>query len=130
MHRQAAQRKSSQYERTMRDLIRLDQGALALLEIREAREYTEKLLHRQLQKAGNVLNVQKVLCLAFESDASGARTFLSAMLTAFDCDAASADSEILYLIQDAWNYFPHRDLQGRCPAELMTDLFEDRLGES
>ena len=84
-------------------------------------------MHRALQKAGSFLDVEQVVCLVFESDASTAPTFLSAMLTAFDCDVATADSEILYLIQDAWNYFPHRSLQGQCPAELRVDLFEDRL---
>ncbi len=29
---------------------------------------------------------------------------------------------VLPLIQDAWNYFPHRSLGGRCPAEVMVDL--------
>jgi hypothetical protein len=31
------------------------------------------------------------------------------------------------LIEDAWDYFPHRFLQGRCPAEAMTALFRDAL---
>lgn len=109
----------------MRDLARLDQGALAPPEIREARELTENHMHRALQKAGSFLNVEKVMCLVFESDASAAPTFLSAMLTAFDGDVATANSEILYLIQDAWNYFPHRFLNGRCPAEVMADLRKD-----
>jgi hypothetical protein len=26
------------------------------------------------------------------------------------------------VIQDAWNYFPHRFLNGRCPAEVMAEL--------
>jgi hypothetical protein len=29
---------------------------------------------------------------------------------------------LLPVIQDAWNYFPHRSLGGRCPAEVMVDL--------
>jgi hypothetical protein len=129
MRRQANEQKPTHHARTMRDLARLDQGALAPQEIREARELTKNHMHRALQKAGSLLNVEKVMCLVFESDASAAPTFLSAMLTAFDCDVATADSEILYLIQDAWNYFPHRFLQGQCPAELRVGLFEDQLGE-
>jgi hypothetical protein len=129
MRRQANQPNPTHHARTMRDLARLDQGALAPPEIREAREITENHMHRALQKADSFLNVEKVMCLVFESDASAAPAFLSAMLTAFDCDVATANSEILYLIQDAWNYFPHRFLQGQCPAELGGGLFEDRLAE-
>jgi hypothetical protein len=35
---------------------------------------------------------------------------------------------LLPVIQDAWNYFPHRSLGGRCPAEIMVDL--TRLGHA
>jgi hypothetical protein len=128
MRRRASQRGTSQHVRTARDLAQLDQGTFAPLEIREAREVTERQLYDRLQKAGSFLNVEKVMALVFECDASGARIFLSAMLTAFDCDVPTADKELLYLIQDAWDYFPHRFLQGRCPAELSAYLFEDQLG--
>jgi hypothetical protein len=111
----------------VRDLSRLDQGALAPQEIRLAREHTEMELQRQLKNTASFLNVEKVRALVFESDASMARTFLSAMLTAFDCDIDTLDRELLYLIQDAWDYFPHRFLQGRCPAETMIALFQDEL---
>jgi hypothetical protein len=130
MRRRASHQIDSQHVRTSRDLAQLDQGAFAPLEIRDARELTERLLNDRLQNAGSFLNVEKVMALVFESDASGAHIFLSAMLTAFDCDVANADNELLYLIQDAWNYFPHRFLQGRCPAELSAGLFEDQLGEA
>jgi hypothetical protein len=33
---------------------------------------------------------------------------------------ATVDIDVLLpIIQDAWNYFPHLSLNGRCPAELM-----------
>ena len=85
----------------MRDLARLDQGALAPPEIREAREHTERELQRQLENAHSFLNIEKVIALVFESDTSMARTFLGAMLTAFDCDVETLGVERLYLIQDA-----------------------------
>jgi hypothetical protein len=114
----------------MRDLLQMDQGALAPREIREGRELTERLLHRELQKAGSFLNAEKVTCLVFESEASAARTFLAAMLTALDCELETIDIELLYLIEDVWDYFPHRFLQGRCPAEAETALFKDQLSEA
>jgi len=33
---------------------------------------------------------------------------------------------VLPVIQDAWNYFPHRSLDGLCPAEVMVDVAEPR----
>jgi hypothetical protein len=111
----------------MRDLVLLDQGALAPRQIREARERTERQLHRELQIAGSSLNVEKVRCLVFEFDTSAARTFLSAMLAALDCEIESIDKDRLYLIEDVWDYFPHRFLQGRCPAEIDAALFRDQL---
>lgn len=111
----------------MRDLARLDRGALAPREIREARQHTERLLRLELAKTASFLNVEKVMCLVFEFDPSSARTFLRAMLTAFDCEANTIGTEVLCLIEDVWDYFPHRFLQGRCPAELNTALFRDQL---
>jgi len=127
MRRRVLDRVPSQYRRTKQDLAQLDKGALAPREIREAREHTERELQRQLEIAHSVLNVEKVIAFVFECDALMARTFLSLMLTAFDCEAEALDVERLYLIQDAWDFFPHRFLQGRCPAEVMTALFEDEL---
>jgi hypothetical protein len=129
MRRRALERVSSQHQRTIRDRSQLDQATLAHQEIREAREHTEMELQRQLKNTDSFLNVEKVRALVFESDASMARTFLSTMLTAFDCDIETLDLELLYLIQDAWDCFPHRHLQGRCPAELMEGLFEECLAE-
>jgi hypothetical protein len=32
----------------------------------------------------------------------------------------SVDLSLVFpVIRDAWNYFPHRSLEGRCPAELL-----------
>jgi len=127
MRRQVRRHGPSQHERTMRDLARKDQGALAPLEMRTVREQTERQLDRELKKAGGILNVEEVMALVFEGATKTARTFLSAMLMAFDRDIDELDIERLYLIADAWDYFPHRFLQGRCPAELDIALFKDVL---
>jgi len=114
----------------MRDLALLDQGPLAPPAIRQSRKQTEWQLRRELEKAASFLNVEKVMCLVFEFDASAAPTFLGAMLTALDCELGTIDTELLYLIEDVWDYFPHRFLQGRCPAEADTALFRDQLSQA
>jgi hypothetical protein len=45
------------------------------------------------------------------------------MLALFRSAGHLADEDaVAAVIQDAWNYFPHRSLKGRCPAEVMADL--------
>jgi hypothetical protein len=41
------------------------------------------------------------------------------MLAARSCEVDDTGDAMLQVIQDAWNYFPHRALGGRCPAEIM-----------
>jgi hypothetical protein len=74
-----------------------------------------------------LVNVEKVMALAFECDGAAAKTFLEVMLTFLERDVGTLERELLYLIEDAWDYFPHRCLQGHCPAELGTMLFRDEL---
>lgn len=124
MRRRVIDRVPSQHQQTMRDLARLDQGSFAPVEIREAREKTLMELQRRLEKDGRYLNGDRVLAIVFESDA---KTFMEAMLTAFDRDFPQLETDLLYLIEDAWDYFPHRALQGHCPAEIDAMLFRDEI---
>jgi hypothetical protein len=103
----------------MRDLARYDRGEQSPEPIKALRRTTEKQLEHQLKRANSFLDVQKVMALVFETDSPDFRTFVAAMLTAFDCDIEDADEDIMQIIQDAWNYLPHRSLDGRCPAEVM-----------
>jgi hypothetical protein len=111
----------------MRDLSRIDQGKFAAFDIQEAREQIRADLQRRLDDARSFLNSEKVMALVFEGDESTALTFLRAMLTALDCELTEAEPELLYVIADAWDYFPHRSLQGHCPEETRTCLFADAL---
>jgi hypothetical protein len=118
MERSGAQ-PPSQNEKTMRDLARYDRGERSPEPIKALRSATEKQLEHQLKQANSFLDIQKVMALVFETDLPNFRTFVAAMLTAFDRDIEGADEDILQVIQDAWNYLPHRSLDGRCPAEVM-----------
>lgn len=139
MHHSARHR-VSQHDRTMRDLARFDQGERAPQSIKALRKLTEERLEYQLQYANSILSLDKVKALIFETDVQEFRTYLAAMITALNPDRAidekalshrlnllshkpkidtEVDGTILQLIQDAWNYLPHRFLDGRCPAEAM-----------
>jgi hypothetical protein len=127
MLRNRTSRRKDYFQQAMRDLARLDRGALAPREVQEGRERTETELDRRLKQEQSVGNVRKVLALAFECGSSEAKTFLSVMLTFFNRGVDTVEQELLFLIEDAWDYFPHRCLQGHCPAELDMMLFRDEL---
>jgi hypothetical protein len=79
----------------------------------------ERLLHL-LQGAKSHKTLDDVSNLIFEGEATDFRLYLTAMLATFNCtDLDDLDETVLQVIQDAWNYFPHRCLNGRCPAEIM-----------
>lgn len=119
MQDQAEPQPGSQYERTMRDLVQHDHGDQAPRPIKIRRKATEMRLGDELRRANSFLTLGQVMALIFESDAQDFRRYLEAMLTAFDRDV---DESLLQVFQDAWNFFPHRFLDGRCPAELFDEL--------
>jgi len=86
------------------------------------RNATEIRLDEELRRAKSFLNLEKVRALIFEFDAHASRTYITAMLTAFDSNVDDVDQSLLQIFQDAWNYFPHRFLDGRCPAEVFDEL--------
>ena len=121
MDLQADREPQSQYEKTMRDLAKYDRGEQAPDAVKKLRKRTERSLERQLRKANSFLTVDKVMALVFEAEPSGWHFFLEVMLTAFDCEVATVDKSILYVVDDAWNYFPRRCFGGQCPAEIFGD---------
>jgi hypothetical protein len=75
-----------------------------------------------LKRRGSSATVEDIetLVLTHETDEHPAECFAAIALT---LDAAEDELEALMpVIQDAWNYFPHRALGGRCPAEIMAGL--------
>ncbi len=45
-------------------------------------------------------------------------------------DRQDIDDDALQILEDAWNYFPHRRLGGRCPAELMAEQLTTSAGDT
>jgi len=87
---------------------------------------TEKRLARLLQDAESPVTIDQVRQVIFEGEGADSRTYLLVMLAEFNCpDLENADDALLQVIQDAWNYFPHRFFGGRCPAEVMLEESPD-----
>jgi hypothetical protein len=68
------------------------------------------------------VTVEKVIKLIFEGDFTDFHSYLAAMLAALQRSVDDIDDAALQVIQDAWNYFPHRFLNGRCPTEVVAKL--------
>lgn len=70
--------------------------------------------------------VEDIKQLIFEHDGTKhpSESFVD-LIGLFRAEEAEVDS-LLPVIQDAWNYFPHRSLGGRCPAEVMANLAQPR----
>jgi hypothetical protein len=82
----------------------------------------EGALKKLLLKYGSAVSVESIRDLIFEATPADNSSYLRAMLAALDCDVDDIDERELRIIQDAWNYFPHRFLNGRCPAEVFDTL--------
>jgi hypothetical protein len=82
----------------------------------------EEGLRTLLLKRGSSVPMETFRELIFEATPADNSAYLRAVLTALDCDVDDIDDEELRVIQDAWNYFPHRFLNGRCPAEVFDAL--------
>ena len=83
---------------------------------------TEERLAHVLQDEGSAKTVDDIKKLIFEEEAADFGSYVTALLAALNCyDVQDTDDATLQVIQDAWNYFPHRFLNGRCPAEIMIE---------
>jgi hypothetical protein len=91
------------------------------LTIATHRMLAEERIAHLLQDADSFITLDKVKNLIFEAEPADNRSYLIAMLSAVNCDVADIDDASLQVIQDAWNYFPHRFLNSRCPAEIMME---------
>jgi hypothetical protein len=93
-------------------------------EIAKQRAAVEVRLAALLLQVGSIVTLDDYKSAIFNGpDASQFPEYVLEALEVFGCsDIDSASEEIVSVIQDAWNYLPHRCLKGRCPAERMTEL--------
>jgi hypothetical protein len=90
--------------------------------IKTHRLLIEQHLTMLLLGAESSVTFAKVKALIFEADTTDLNTYVAAMCAELRCyDIYDTDGTLLEIIQDAWNYFPHRFLDGRCPVEIMIE---------
>jgi hypothetical protein len=75
-----------------------------------------------LQQSGTTATVEDIKGMIFDAGLSGFREYIANMFGLFEAPGSIVDIDgALPVIQDAWNYFPHRALRGQCPADLLEE---------
>ena len=75
-----------------------------------------------LQQSGTTATVEDIRGMIFAAGLSGFRAYVADMFELFEAPGSIVDIDAaLPVIQDAWNYFPHRALRGQCPADLLEE---------
>jgi len=83
------------------------------------RELIETGLAALLEQTSSIMTVDAIKYVVFNIGHTHFRDYLDGMLEIFESPDSSVEIDAaLPLIQDAWNYFPHKSMKGRCPAEL------------
>jgi hypothetical protein len=97
--------------------------------IAKHRRGLEVRLAALLRESGSSITVDAYKLAIFNGpDEPNFRAYLLEALDMFGCDIDSASDAVVSIIQDSWNYFPHRFLEGRCPAEVLAASMEEGSG--
>lgn len=87
------------------------------------RKRIEVLLAGLLHQSGHTASLDDIKTLIFEFDHDGFDLYVRYFLQVFESHKNTVDIDAAVpIIQHAWNYFPHRFLDGRCPAEVVNEL--------
>ena len=88
-------------------------------QIIERRKEIEKELLELLEETKSDFGLDDIKEIIYNEDGQDDLTKVIAM---FDCGQGLAEmNEILEIINDAWNYFPHKYLDGLCPMEKILE---------
>jgi hypothetical protein len=84
------------------------------------RTLAESRLAELLERAEIGIPVATIKSIISENEHAEFRPYLNGMLALFSDAKCSIEEEVLLsVVQDAWNYFPHRSLKGLSPIEMM-----------
>src|SRR3989344_5900485 len=91
-------------------------------QILERREEVEQALAALLKETGSDHSLDYIKEIIYNEDGTDAMTDIIAL---FDTGQGAAELEnIMDIVNDAWNYFPHRALDGLSPAEKVLEYSE------
>ena len=88
-------------------------------QILQKRKEVEQELTELLQETGSEFGVEDIKEIIYNEDGQDAMTNIIAM---FDTGQGAGElQDILELVNDAWNYFPHKIIGGLSPAEKILE---------
>jgi hypothetical protein len=97
--------------------------------IAKHRRGVEVRLAALLRESGSSMTVESYKLGIFNGPKEpNFQAYLLEALDIFGCDIDSASDAVVSIIQDSWNYFPHRSMEGRCPAEVLAALKLEESG--
>jgi hypothetical protein len=95
-------------------------NATQLLEYRGLVEAHISTLLKQARSSSTLEDIKRLILN--ESPATVRADYFADLLAMFDTPLSTIDVHAsAAALQEAWNYFPHRSLNGRCPAEIMME---------
>jgi hypothetical protein len=85
------------------------------------RALAEARLSDLLKQSGSAETVHEIKKLIFDSAQKDFHSYVRYLIWILEKSQGAVDIDAaLPVIQDAWNYFPHRFLHGRSPAEVVS----------
>lgn len=102
------------YEILYAEFLNKQKGYEAPLEILQRRKEIEKELTKLLEEVGGNFDLDDIKEIIFNEEESGD---MQDIIRIFDDGDLSNLENVLELTTDAWNYFPHKILNGLSPAE-------------
>lgn len=91
------------------------------LQILQKREEIEDELLEMLKETGSDFGLEDIKDIIYNEDGQDSLTDIIAM---FDNGQGLVELEnVLEIVNEAWNYFPHKILGGLSPAEKLSETF-------
>jgi hypothetical protein len=91
--------------------------------INRRRRLTEARLSGMIERAELALTLEDIKALIFHYPHKRFDAYAQQMFAIFSASGNPTDDDaLLPVIECAWNYFFHRSLNGRSPAEVFADL--------
>ena len=94
-------------------------NATQLVEYRGLVEARISTLLKQARSSATLEDIKRAILN--ESPTTGRANYFADLLAMFNTPLSNIDIDASAAVQEAWNYFPHRSLNGRCPAEVMME---------
>jgi len=97
--------------------------SLKIEEILKKRKEIEKEISQMLKEINSPFNVEHIKDIIYHGEDSDD---LMKIVSMFDRGGGAEElNKILEIVNDAWNYFPHKSLNGLCPMEKILEYQEE-----